>query len=73
MENNFEEKDTELFYSLFMDIRKYYNLFRKYEKNDIDAKIDAWDYILNDETDNLFFEEQMKHRNLKSQDLFIKY
>ena len=32
MENNFEEKDTELFYSLYFGIRKYYNLFRKYEK-----------------------------------------
>lgn len=73
MENNFQEKDTELFYSLYLDIRKYYNLFRKYEKNDIDAKVNAWDYILHDETDNLFFEEQMKHRNLKCSDLYIKY
>ena len=69
---DFAEMDREHFYSLFMDIRKMYNLFRKHDKSDTDAKINAYDYVLDNTTDNLFFEEQLRHRNLNMKDCYIK-
>jgi hypothetical protein len=70
---DFAEMDREHFYSLFMDIRKMYNLFRKHDKSDTDAKINAYDYVLDNTTDTLFFEEQLRHRNLKMEDCYTKY
>jgi len=70
---NFAEMDREHFYSLFMDIRKMYNLFRKYHNEDNDAKTMAYDYVLDNLTDTLFFEEQLRHRNLTIKDCFLKY
>jgi len=70
---NFEEIDREHFNSLFMDIRKMYNLFRKYYKNDNNAKIIAYEYVLDSVTDMGFFEEQLKQRNLTMEDCFIKH
>lgn len=70
---NFEEVDREHFYSLFMDIRKMYNIFRKYYNSDSDAKIMAYDYVLDNLTDTQFFVEQLRHRNLTLKDCFIKF
>ena len=70
---NFAEMDREHFFSLFMNIRNMYNLFRIHDKSDNDAKIRAYDYVLNNFTDTIFFEEQLRHRNLKMNDCFLKY
>jgi len=70
---NFTEIDREHFYSLFIDIRKMYNLFRRYDKSDTNAKILAYDYVLDNTTDTLFFEEQLRYRNLTMMDCFLKY
>jgi hypothetical protein len=69
---NFTEMDREHFYSLFMNIRKMYNLFRKYD-TDINAKITAFDYVLDNLTDSMFFQEQLRYRNLNMIDCYIKY
>jgi len=69
---NFTEMDREHFYSLFMNIRKMYNLFRKYD-TDINAKITAYDYVLDNLTDSMFFQEQLRYRNLNMIDCYIKY
>ena len=50
-----------------------YNLYRKYDKSDINAKMRAYDYVLDNLTDTLFFEEQLRHRNLTIKDCFLKY
>ncbi len=70
---NFTEMDREHFFSLFMNIRKMYNLYRKYDKSDINAKMRAYDYVLDNTTDTLFFEEQLRYRNLTIKDCFLKY
>jgi hypothetical protein len=70
---NFTEMDREHFFSLFMDIRKMYNLFRINDKSDTNAKMRAYDYVLDNLTDTLFFEEQLRHRNLTIKDCFLKY
>ena len=70
---NFTEMDREHFFSLFMNIRKMYNLYRKYDKSDINAKMCAYDYVLDNTTDTLFFEEQLRYRNLTIKDCFLKY
>lgn len=69
---NFTEMDREHFYSLFMNIRKMYNLFRKYDTDD-NAKITAYDYVLDNLTDSMFFQEQLRYRNLNMVDCYIKY
>lgn len=69
----FEEQDTENFYNFYMNIRKYYNLFRKNGKSDNISKIEAFDYVLNDAIDCMFFEEQMGYRDLKYKDLYFQY
>lgn len=70
---DFAEMDREHFYSLFLDIRKMYNLFRRYDKSDTNSKIRAYDFVLDNTTDTLFFEEQLRHRNLTMKDCFLKY
>jgi len=69
---NFAEMDREHFYSLFMNIRKMYNLFRKYDTDD-NAKITSYEYILDNLTDSMFFQEQLRYRNLNMVDCYIKY
>ena len=70
--SNFDEIDEEHFYFLFMNIRKMYNLI-KTKKNDRDAKYYTYDYILDDVTDMMFFQEQLKYRHLTMKDCFIDY
>lgn len=76
MENfNFDlcDEDKDYFYKLYFNIRKMYNiLLRDNDKDNSRCKDEAFDTILCDGTDLLFFEEYMKHKDMKYSDIFIE-
>ena len=76
MENyNFDlcDEDKDYFYKLYFNIRKYYNiLLTLNDKDNSECKADALDTILCDGTDMDFFDEYMKHKEMKYSDIFIE-
>ena len=72
---NFElnDDDKDYFYNLYFNIRKMYNiLLRNNDKDNSECKTDAIDTILYDVTDMDFFNEYMKHKDMKYSDIFIE-
>lgn len=66
-----EEKDY--FYKLYFNVRKMYNiLLRQNDKTESQCKDEALDIVLCDGTDMDFFEEYMKHKDMKYSDIFIE-
>ena len=72
---NFElnDDDKDSFYKLYFNIRKMYNiLLRNNDKDNSECKTDAYDIVLHDVTDMDFFNEYMKHKDMKYSDIFIE-
>ena len=67
------DNDKDYFYKLYFNIRKMYNiLLRNNDKDNSECKTDALDTILYDVTDMDFFNEYMKHKDMKYSDIFIE-
>lgn len=67
------DEDKDYFYKLYFNIRKMYNiLLRDNDKDNSECRNEAFDIILCDDTDLLFFEEYMKHKDMKYSDIFIE-
>lgn len=67
------DEDKDYFYKLYFNIRQMYNiLLRQNDKTNSECKADALDTILCDVTDMDFFEEYMKHKDMKYSDIFIE-
>jgi len=72
---NFElnDDDKDYFYNLYFNIRKMYNiLLRNNDKDNSECRIEALDIVLYDVTDMDFFNEYMKHKDMKYSDIFIE-
>jgi len=67
------DEDKDAFYKLYFNIRKMYNiLLRDNDKTNSRCKDEAFDSVLHDVTDMDFFEEYMKHKDMKYSDIFIE-
>lgn len=67
------DEDKDYFYKLYFNIRKMYNiLLRDNDKDNSECRNDALDTILCNGADLLFFEEYMKHKDMKYSDIFIE-
>ena len=72
---NFElcDEDKDYFYKLYFNIRQMYNiLLRNNDKDNSKCRIEAFDTILHDVTDMDFFNEYMKHKDMKYSDIFLE-
>lgn len=67
------DEDKDYFYKLYFNIRKYYNiLLRLNDKDNSKCRDETLDTILCDGTDMDFFDEYMKHKDMKYSDIFIE-
>lgn len=67
------DEDKDSFYKLYFNVRKYYNiLLRQNDKSHSENRDEALDTILCDDSNLAFFEEYMKHKDMKYSDIFIE-